>query len=808
MTENTPKQIRELSKSMINKIAAGEVIERPANVVKELVENAIDAGATRIDVEIGSEVKDLIKVVDNGCGIPRGQIPLALSPHATSKIAEPDDLFRIATLGFRGEALASITEISHLTLTTRTADSNEGSVIRCEGSEFGAIVPASRAVGTTVEARDLFFNVPVRRRFMRSAVAEYGQIKEAIVRLALPHPELAFTLRRNGKIDFDLPPVKTTRERLAKLFGDSVVRELLEIERRESAGGIVLSGFVGTPNLSRGTSAMQYLFVNGRFFRDKSLGAALKNAYQGLLKQGCFPVVFLNIDTPPDFVDVNVHPTKMEARFLDSQTIYSKFMHGVRDRLLAVNNERQMTLKEIADAAGIPPLMAPRAAEEAPDPERPAALVSPGVRSSATTTPPSPPTRTSPPPVPSENSDVSDSPGAPKPVKSKYAADEDPPREIVCWMEPELDNPRDAMDQASGGNKLNSILKNFNRLAAEKRAKAADPSVALNDGARERDRARDRGIPDVGSVRRTIDAANAALEEAAAAAAEERARAEAAQTTRLLQGKTAEFRKFPNLNDSVSSRAARKEDAALPAKEPERVVQRTAFTTPDAASEAISFERRREKAIENNRRGATLGDFASRIVALTSDGRPAVQLCDRYLVMEAPDGVAFVDQHALHERILFEKLKARYDAGKVDVQTLLVPVVVDLAPSEFAYVVDNKALFASIGLNVEPFGGSSVVVNGYPACMPSASVLDVFQSALKALLSKRDDAKLSDLVESALEQMACKAAVKAGDKLTPEGVGELVAMAEEEVMAHHCPHGRPAVVVLTKDKIDQFFKRD
>ena len=379
-------------------------------------------------------------------------------------------------------------------------------------------------------------------------------------------------------------------------------------------------------------------------------------------------------------------------------------------------------------------------------------------------------------------------------------------------MEPELDNPRDAMDQGSGGNKLDSILKNFNHIAAQRRAKPAKPAEsnarADTTDSCELDADSERDALDPASVQRAIDSANAALEEAAALAAEERARAEAAQTTRLLQGKTAEFRKFPNLNDSVSSRVGRKEDVAPPAKEQSRDVRQETFAATDAAPEATSFERRREKAIENNRRGATLGDNASRIVALTSDGRPAVQLCDRYLVMEAPDGVAFVDQHALHERILFEKLKARYDSGNVDVQMLLVPVVVDLAPSEFAYVVDNKALFASIGLKVEPFGGSSVVVNGYPACIPCASVLDVFQSALKALLAKRDDAKLSDLVEGALEQMACKAAVKAGDKLTPEGVGELVAMAEEEVMAHHCPHGRPAVVILTKDKIDQFFKRD
>ena len=268
MDEHQTPVIRQLSKSMINKIAAGEVVERPANAVKELVENSIDAGATQIQVEIEKSGVELIRVVDNGCGIPADQLELALAPHATSKITELDDLFRIATLGFRGEALASIAEISHLTLTTRSVHADEGARIRCDGNERGPVETIGRNVGTTVEVRDLFFNVPVRRKFLKSAMAEYGQCKEAFARLAIPHPEIAFSLRRNGSLEMDLPKATDMLDRIRRIYGDRVADDLVAVEPQQSRNGVVVSGW--TARATYGTSAMP--FVNGRFFKDQLFG--------------------------------------------------------------------------------------------------------------------------------------------------------------------------------------------------------------------------------------------------------------------------------------------------------------------------------------------------------------------------------------------------------------------------------------------------------------------------------------------------------------------------------------------------------
>ncbi|MBQ9126808.1 MAG: ATP-binding protein, partial [Thermoguttaceae bacterium] len=223
-------EIRELSKSMINKIAAGEVVERPANVVKELVENSVDAGAKRIEIVVEKSGSDLIKIVDNGCGIAAEQLVLALSPHSTSKISEADDLFRIHTLGFRGEALASIAEVSQLVLSSRTADAEAGAQIRSDGGVFDEIVPCGRPVGTTVEARNIFFNVPARRKFLKSPTTEFGHISEAVVRIALPRPDVHFVLKHNGRTVYDLPATGDRKERIGRVFGSDVAARLVEIE--------------------------------------------------------------------------------------------------------------------------------------------------------------------------------------------------------------------------------------------------------------------------------------------------------------------------------------------------------------------------------------------------------------------------------------------------------------------------------------------------------------------------------------------------------------------------------------------------
>src|SRR3954454_25096562 len=327
--------IQQLSPSVVNKIAAGEVIERPASVVKELLENAVDAGATRIDVRLEKGGSDVIRVADNGCGIAVDELPLAVASHATSKITSADDLFSIATLGFRGEALASIAEISRLLIRSRTAESTSGAELEVVGGVAGPVSPVGCPVGTTIEVRNLFFNTPVRHKFLRSVQTEIGHSIEAMTRLALAHPHIHFTIAHNGRTIHDLPPVADIRGRIAAFFGNELARDLIEIKSEND--GILLSGYVANPMHSRATGRMQYLFLNGRAIRDRSLQHALGEAYRGLILTGRQPICFLRLEMPADSVDVNVHPTKQEVRFQDSGRLYSQLLGTLRTKFLTTD---------------------------------------------------------------------------------------------------------------------------------------------------------------------------------------------------------------------------------------------------------------------------------------------------------------------------------------------------------------------------------------------------------------------------------------------------------------------------------------
>ncbi len=342
--------IQRLSQSLINKIAAGEVIERPASVIKELMENAVDAGATRIDVVVQNGGLDLMRVTDNGGGIPADELPLAVAPHATSKLSAADDLFRVGTLGFRGEALASIGEVSRLVIRSRTAANGHraavsGAEIEVAGGHAGEVVPCGCPVGTTVEVHNLFYNTPVRRKFMRTPQTEFGHVSEAFTRIALALPRVHFTLRHNERQVFDLPghPLagyaragdESPVERIAALFGRELAERLIFVESRD--GDVRISGCAAHPSQSRNNNRMQYLFLNGRCIRDHALQHALAEAYRGLLMVGRYAIAFLSIEMPPDLVDVNVHPTKLEVRFRDGGRLYSQLLSTLRSKFLTTD---------------------------------------------------------------------------------------------------------------------------------------------------------------------------------------------------------------------------------------------------------------------------------------------------------------------------------------------------------------------------------------------------------------------------------------------------------------------------------------
>jgi DNA mismatch repair protein MutL len=327
--------IRLLNSSVVNKIAAGEVIERPASVVKELLENAVDASASRIELHLEQGGRQLIRVSDNGCGIPADELALAVTNHATSKIASADDLFAVGTMGFRGEALASISEVSRTLLRSRTATAAGGAELEVHGGKAGQVQPAGCPVGTTIEVRDLFFNTPVRQRFLKTPGTEVGHATEAFNRLALANPHIHMRMTHGQRDVFDLPPAGDWRERLAALFGDELAEGLIAVESED--GPVRLSGYVANPMHSRANGRLQYLLLNGRCIRDRSLQHALGEAYRGLLLTGRFPICFLRFDMPADQVDVNVHPTKLEVRFQDGGRVYSQLLSTLRSKFLATD---------------------------------------------------------------------------------------------------------------------------------------------------------------------------------------------------------------------------------------------------------------------------------------------------------------------------------------------------------------------------------------------------------------------------------------------------------------------------------------
>lgn len=328
-------QIRKLSSLLVNQIAAGEVIERPASVLKELVENSIDAGATRITVELEQGGIELIRIADDGHGIAPDQMRLALAPHATSKIQDSQDLDQIGTMGFRGEAIASIASISRMSIKSRTVDFDEGRIIEAQGDVIHDPKPIGCPVGTTIEVRNLFFNTPARRKFLRTTTTEQTRCIEWLRDLAMANPAIGVRCIGDGKVKLDLPINQTPRQRVVSILGKELEEQLIEVsvDQFDDSRGILIWGLIGLPAIARATSKAQHVFLNGRTIRDRTIQHAIREAYRGLIEPGKHPTAVLMIEMSPTAVDVNVHPAKLEVRFRDQSMVHRAVYHGVKDAL-------------------------------------------------------------------------------------------------------------------------------------------------------------------------------------------------------------------------------------------------------------------------------------------------------------------------------------------------------------------------------------------------------------------------------------------------------------------------------------------
>lgn len=675
------QSIAVLSPLLINQIAAGEVIERPASVVKELIENSIDAGASRIDIAIELGGRELIQVIDDGHGIPPDQLHLAIMPHATSKISETHDLDAIATLGFRGEALASIVSISRMSIISRPGNQESAYKIDSEGDKIGEPQPCAGKVGTTIAIRNLFFNTPARRKFLRTVRTEFNHITELTQKQALSHPRIGFTLKHDGKLssNLDLPPDQTPRQRVLSILGQELANELYEVNITEgmySTGGRAVTagcslwGLIGSPAIARGTAKAQHIFLNGRAIKDKTISHAIKEAYRGLVDPSRFPTVVLYIELNPSMVDVNVHPAKSEVRFHDTQMIHGLILSSLRERLLASDITRAV-----------------------------------GMGGNYNT---SKPYNNTPPYTNATSTDNIINPGQQN--KNNYTGGV----------------PQTGYTSAGSSNSSHTT-------SFKNRFLQPGPAVNTQQGFTFRE-ARDSIASDSQS----------------------------------------EMNK-PNLN-----------------------------TDPDNYNEFDTADNHKQELNTSDNQAVN-----------SYSGLPKIlQIHNSYMVLEDENGILIIDQHALHERVMFEKLKARILVGNLESQRLLLPVVINnIEPTYYDLLEQTKNLFIRIGIEAELIGPDALAVQAFPSFLfernvePGEFVLSLLDYAAEHGALQGEITEDEAALHKVLDMMSCKAAVKAGDKLSESELMELLKYQHNFERTGSCPHGRPTTIHLSLQELEKQFER-
>ena len=692
------RRIQKLSRSIVNKIAAGEVIERPGSVLKELLENSLDALAMRIEVDAEQGGAELIRVTDDGEGIHPDDAELAIMSHATSKIEVAEDLFSVRTMGFRGEALASIAEISRFRMRTRQADQPVGVELEVEGGIVKEPRPCGCPPGTTVEVRELFITTPVRRKFLKTPTTEFAHLAEQFTRIALANPSRHLILRHNGRTAFDLPATNRLLDRLELFYGGDLTKDLIPLDAR--VGSARLWGYVAHPRQSKSTRKGQHLYLNGRWFQDRALQHALAEAYRGLLMTGRYPIAFLFFEADPDAADVNVHPTKIEVRFQDPSLFFRLLLSTLRTKFLSLNLESQLNLDR-GDRAN------PQAAEAAEPLEVQPELPYPGIGFQPVDSPIRPDRLAA---VPTER-------------------EEQVQRELVDWVKQQLAAWQPNTD--------------ITDLEARATLNQRNPAVLEEEHPPE--------PSEWDSASRSTELGPLASDPLLA----------------LLRS-TPDFRPFPPLANAPVARA---------------VFAATETPAPPVAQSPVS-----------------------RPVA-SPDITRAMQVHDCYLIAESAEGLTIVDQHALHERILYEHFRKRILSGGIEVQRLLVPLTVELTMDEAALILDQAATLAELGILIEEFGGRTVALTGLPVMLSRSDPRELIRSIVDHLQTTGRSVTHRDLLDSILALMSCKAAIKSGQRLSPEEIESLLSQRHLVDDAHHCPHGRPTALNFSRHELDRQFGR-
>ncbi len=705
--------INVLDKHVAELIAAGEVVERPASVIKELVENSIDAGAKHITVEIKNGGTTFMRVADDGCGIFRDDIKVAFLRHATSKVKVESDLDSISTLGFRGEALASICAVSRLQLITRNVNEEIGTSYEIDGGEEQSFDDAGCPVGTTFVIRDLFYNIPARAKFLKKDVSEGNAVSNIIDKTALSHPEIAFTYIKDGKQVLRTFGDEKLISAIYSVFGKDFAKGLIPVEYQLDA--IKVYGYISKPEHSRPNRNMQNFFINGRYIKTRTAMVALEEAFKGSIMVGKFPSCVLNINLPCEIIDVNVHPSKLEVRFINERPVFDAIYHAVKSSLMKYDSRKKASFKKETAFNEVQNKFNPFN-------NAPAILNKPMAQTSTAST------------VQKQKqflqpiSDTSKTEVV-KPTIIPEKSDDFNPFSDVAFN-----------DVKTGENKpITPIPESIDDI---KVADVTDPFKIFSKQAINKAKEEEKLKPTVKS--------------------------ENPQTIPLVsdEQKKADTEK---ITEKISTENA-KEVNVIVSEE--------------------SIEKSKEPVLVNNNQTSIryIGEAFSTYIIAEKNNKEII----------------LIDKHAAHERIIYEKLKSERTADNR--QILLSPVAVSLGKTEYDAAINNLNMFADCGFEVEDFGNSTVIVRCSPQYIPAAEISDCITEMADYIAQGKNDI-FTEKMEWFYCNVACRSAIKAGNKSTPEELIGIVKHLEEHPEIKYCPHGRPICIVLTKGEIEKQFGR-
>lgn len=653
-------QIALLSQETIDKIAAGEVIERPSSVVKELVENAIDAGSSAVTVEIKEGGISIIRISDNGCGIEREQIPLAFLRHSTSKIKSVEDLFTVTSLGFRGEALSSIAAVSQVELITKTNGDFTGSRYLIEGSKEVSLEEIGAPDGTTFIIRNLFYNTPARKKFLKSAQTEGTYIHELMQRMILSHPDVAFKFIMNNQVKLQSSGNGNIKDIIYHLYGRDITKALLPIAHESEL--FKVSGFIGKPMISRGNRGYELYFVNGRFIRSQILSKAIEDAFKPFLMQHQYPFTVLYFEIDSSLLDVNVHPTKMELRFSNQQELYWE----VQSILSAALVHRDIIPEVPVDTPKKNEMEVPKIEKVMPEPFEQKRL-----------------------------------------EEIRKAVRKDSPYEIKYPVSRPMGTG--AVSSATQEKLLDTI-------------KSMPPEDMM----------------------------------------EERIRKEP----------------LPEQSKKETEKELAKEAYVLREEE-------TYGAKPEGSYEQGSFLKEEEMAKQ-------------KIIG---------QLFDTYWLVEYNDRLFIVDQHAAHEKVMYEKLKKQFEKKEFTSQAISPPIVITLSMREAEVLERFKEQFTKLGFEIEHFGGAEYSICGVPGNLYRLNTRDVLIDMLDELTDGISERATADVILDKIASMSCKAAVKGSQRLSLPEMEQLMKDLMKLDNPYNCPHGRPTIIAMSKYEIEKKFKR-